>query len=132
MGGKHNGKKIGSIGKSEPVRMSLSEYLVSKGVGSSAPSNPELHHNRHKSERRHEEAVEKLRRESVEWFSKKTELTAEYEAKVKSGEILKPDEIARLKQKAEAIPESESGQAAARIAARLEARKLARQVKGGA
>ena len=128
MGGKFNGKKLGELkgGKS----MSLEQFLASHGVSANPPADPTLHQNRHKSEKRHQEALARLSKAQNEWSAKKTELTALYKSKLKSGEITAPDEVERLKRKAEAIPESESGQAAARLAAKIEARRLARS--GGA
>jgi len=95
-------------------------------VSTNPPADPTLHQNRHKSEKRHQEALARLSKAQNEWSAKKTELTALYKSKLKSGEITAPDEVERLKHKAEAIPESESGQAAARLAAKIEARRLAR------
>ena len=128
MGGKFNGKKLGAVsgGKS----MSLEQFLASHGVSTNPPADPTLHQNRHKSEKRHQEALARLSKAQNEWSAKKIELTALYKSKLKSGEITAPDEVERLKRKAEAIPESESGQAAARLAAKIEARRLARS--GGA
>lgn len=124
MGGKFNGKKLGELkgGKS----MSLEQFLASHGVSTNPPADPTLHQNRHKVEKRHQEALARLSKAQNEWSAKKTELTALYKSKLKSGEITAPDEVERLKRKAEAIPESESGQAAARLAAKIEARRLAR------
>ena len=124
MGGKFNGKKLGALkgGKS----MSLEQFLASHGVSTNPPADPTLHQNRHKSEKRHQEALTRLSKAQNEWSAKKSELTALYKSKLKSGEITAPDEVERLKHKAEAIPESESGQAAARLAAKIEARRLAR------
>ena len=130
MGGKFNGKKLGALkgGKS----MSLEQFLASHGVITNPPADPTLHQNRHKSEKRHQEALARLSKAQNEWSAKKTELTALYKSKLKSGEITAPDEVERLKHKAEAIPESESGQAAARLAAKIEARRLARSGKSAA
>ena len=130
MGGKFNGKKLGELkgGKS----MSLEQFLASQGVNTNPPADPTLHQNRHKSEKRHQEALARLSKAQNEWSAKKTELTALYKSKLKSGEITAPDEVERLKHKAEAIPESESGQAAARLAAKIEARRLARSGESAA
>ena len=124
MGGKFNGKKLGAVSGSKS--MSLEQFLASHGVSTNPPADPTLHQNRHKSEKRHQEALARLSKAQNEWSAKKTELTALYKSKLKSGEITAPDEVERLKHKAEAIPESESGQAAARLAAKIEARRLAR------
>ena len=124
MGGKFNGKKLGAVSGSKS--MSLEQFLASQGVSTNPPADPTLHQNRHKSEKRHQEALARLSKAQNEWLAKKTELTALYKSKLKSGEITAPDEVERLKHKAEAIPESESGQAAARLAAKIEARRLAR------
>lgn len=127
MGGKFNGKKLGAVSGSKS--MSLEQFLASHGVSTNPPADPTLHQNRHKSEKRHQEALARLSKAQNEWSAKKTELTALYKSKLKSGEITAPDEVERLKHKAEAIPESESGQAAARLAAKIEARRLARSAK---
>ena len=124
MGGKFNGKKLGELKGGKSV--SLEQFLASQGVSTNPPADPTLHQNRHKSEKRHQEALARLSKAQNEWSAKKTELTALYKSKLKSGEITAPDEVERLKHKAEAIPESESGQAAARLAAKIEARRLAR------
>ena len=124
MGGKFNGKKLGAVSGSKS--MSLEQFLASQGVSTNPPADPTLHQNRHKSEKRHQEALTRLSKAQNEWSAKKTELTALYKSKLKSGEIAAPDEVERLKRKAEAIPGSESGQAAARLAAKIEARRLAR------
>ena len=124
MGGKFNGKKLGAVSGSKS--MSLEQFLASQGVSTNPPADPTLHQNRHKSEKRHQEALARLSKAQNEWSAKKTELTALYKSKLKSGEITAPDEVERLKRKSEAIPESESGQAAARLAAKIEARRLAR------
>ena len=124
MGGKFNGKKLGAVSGSKS--MSLEQFLASHGVSTHPPTEPALHHNRNKSEKRHQEALTRLSKAQDVWSAKKKELTALYKSKLKSGEITTPDEVERLKRKAEAIPESESGQAAARLAAKIEARRLAR------
>ena len=124
MGGKFNGKKLGAVSGSKSL--SLEQFLASHGVSTNPPADPTLHQNRHKSEKRHQEALTRLSKAQNEWSAKKSELTALYKSKLKSGEITAPDEVERLKRKAEAIPESESGQAAARLAAKIEARRLAR------
>ena len=130
MGGKFNGKKLGAVSGSKS--MSLEQFLASQGVSTNPPADPTLHQNRHKSEKRHQEALARLSKAQNEWSAKKTELTALYKSKLKSGEITAPDEVERLKHKAEAIPESESGQAAARLAAKIEARRLARNGESAA
>lgn len=127
MGGKFNGKKLGAVSGSKS--MSLEQFLASHGVSTHPPTEPALHHNRNKSEKRHQEALTRLSKAQDVWSAKKKELTALYKSKLKSGEITTPDEVERLKRKAEAIPESESGQAAARLAAKIEARRLARSAK---
>ena len=130
MGGKFNGKKLGALKGGSAA--SLEQFLASHGVSTNPPADPTLHQNRHKSEKRHQEALARLSKAQNEWSAKKTELTALYKSKLKSGEITAPDEVERLKHKAEAIPESESGQAAARLAAKIEARRLARSGESAA
>lgn len=127
MGGKFNGQHISQVGGGNtPVKMTAREYLTSKGVSWNAPSDPTLHHNRNKVERRHQEALRKLSEEQNEWFNKKQKLLAEYEQKVKRGEITQPSATETLSKLAAAKPDMESGQAAARLLAKIEARKALR------
>lgn len=123
MGGKFNGQKINEIGeKQTEKKMSPREYLASKGVEWNPPSDPTLHHNRNKSEKTHQEALNRLSAAQNEWFAKKNKLLEEYESKVSSGEISKLSSLEELKNKAETKPDTEAGQAAARLLERIKAR----------